>query len=455
MTVSIRRMAPAPGLALASGMLLLALAGCATTPSALPEHRAQRDRESARLAPLEAPAPALAERPRLADLQAVAERANPGVRVAFETWNAALERVASAAGLPDPELEVAAYLSAMENADGPVRGRIGLSQAFPWFGVLAASGAGALEEAEAAFEQLEVVRRGLRAELAHAWWDYGWLHQAIEVTIGHRELLRQIEAVARARYETGRLAQVDLIRIQVEIGTVEDRLATLQDRRRPLSSLIVALVGLPPVATDLPWPEEEFAVAGFPLPAAEGIANSDPRLRALDHMVRAAELGVEVARRDRWPSFKVGAEWTWLESGGFLGNVDPVAETLTFGIELPIWAAKDRARIAEAEARQRADLARRRDLEQRLDAELEDALYRYRDADRRVALYAGSLAPKAEESFRSSLTAYEGGTVPLDALIDAARLLLEFQLSSARAVADRAQALAAVERFFGPLGREE
>ena len=85
----------------------------------------------------------------------------------------------------------------------------------------------------------------------------------------------------------------------------------------------------------------------------------------------------------------------------------------------------------------------------RLRAELEMALYRFRDGGRRVTLFRDSLIPKGEESVQALDTAYQSGDEGFLDLIDAERVLLEFQLQAARAEADRAKALAEIERITG------
>ena len=87
----------------------------------------------------------------------------------------------------------------------------------------------------------------------------------------------------------------------------------------------------------------------------------------------------------------------------------------------------------------------RDDTEKRLGADLQLALYQFRDAERKINLYGDTLVPKAEQSLQVVQQGFEAGSTGFIAWIDAQRLLLEFQLAGRRAQADRGQRLAEVE----------
>jgi outer membrane protein TolC len=76
-------------------------------------------------------------------------------------------------------------------------------------------------------------------------------------------------------------------------------------------------------------------------------------------------------------------------------------------------------------------------------------LFGYRDALRKMDLYGDALVPKGRQSLGASLAAYETGKTGFLDLVDAERLLLEFQLSHARAAADLMIQLAEIEMLVG------
>jgi outer membrane protein, heavy metal efflux system len=387
----------------------------------------------------------------LGTVLALAERSNPGLQAAFHRWQAALERVPQSRALPRPRLTLAGFVDEVETRTGPMQARVGLTQPVPWFGRRGAAADAASSEADAAREELEAARLDLVQRVRDAWYELAWLERAIAIAAAHQELIEHWEEVALARFETGG-SHADVIRAQVELGDLENRLRSLKDMRRPIAARINAALDRP-AAAELPPPGLDApplgAVDGERL--AAGLDQTSPHLRALRHRVEAAGHDVDLARRSRYPDLAVGAEYTFIgpaRSSGVSGSGDD-ALALTLGIELPLWGSADRARVRESRERETASERSLAEARNELAAELEEALFRLRDADRRVGLYRDSLIPKGEESVEALSTAYESGDKSFLDLIDAERVLLEFQLQAARAEADRAQALARLERVTG------
>jgi outer membrane protein, heavy metal efflux system len=105
--------------------------------------------------------------------------------------------------------------------------------------------------------------------------------------------------------------------------------------------------------------------------------------------------------------------------------------------------------VREAETLYEATRQEREDRANLLSTELELALFKYQDADRRIALYRDALIPKADQSVKVIQRSFEAGKSDFLFLIDAQRVLLEFELAYERAVADREQGLATVQKLVG------
>jgi outer membrane protein TolC len=129
------------------------------------------------------------------------------------------------------------------------------------------------------------------------------------------------------------------------------------------------------------------------------------------------------------------------------GGADMVAGMIS--INIPIRRGRIDAGVREARARLNAATRDVQNQELSLDASLKSALFTYRDSGRRLHLYGGTLVPKARQSMAATEAAYRVGDASFSDLIDAQRVLLEFELAHERAAADRGKALARIRVLVG------
>ena len=126
---------------------------------------------------------------------------------------------------------------------------------------------------------------------------------------------------------------------------------------------------------------------------------------------------------------------------------DAVIASVT--VNIPFWWEKRKASVREGQARLASTSKGAEALKHSLISDMELALYKYRDAQRKIDLYLNTLLPKAEEALAVTLEAFQAGSRTSLDLIDAEKTLLEFQLSYIRALADQAQRVAELEMLLG------
>lgn len=432
-----------------SGLLLFGmfLTGCASTAVNPLQHiEAQgRDSESDAL-------PNLGEQSALTDYLQYAALNNAGLAAAFNQWKAAVERIPQAKALPDPRFTYAYFIEEVETRVGPQRQKFEISQIFPWFGTLRSKGNMAVEAAGAAYQRYKTARHELFYEVKKTYYEYYYLAKAIAITDRNVNLLSELEAVARTKFKTGSMKHSSVIKAQVELGRLEDRLRTLQDFRTPLTARLNAALNRP-LGAELPWPK---AIPDIGVSLSEDklrglLSSANPELKALDHIVNRASSMVKLAGKSFYPDLVLGA--ALIETGDADmpdlddSGKDPIVAMV--GLSLPIWRGKYRSQVQEARAEKKAAQENRRDRENDLLVDVELALYHFRDAERKINLYEKGLIPKARESFAVNKQAFESGKTDFLDVIDSERVLLEFELSYERALVDRAQRLAELETLAG------
>ncbi len=374
---------------------------------------------------------------------ALAFAQNPGLRAAFERWQAAEARAPQARALDDPTLSFGVAFDRMDR-----RSEVGLVQMFPPPGARRLRRRKAAAEARAAMHAFDAERFEVFERVTRAFHEYRYLGRAIEVTAENHRLLVELEAAVRARYEAEEAPFAELIQAQVERERLGDRLAALREERRPSSAALAALLNLS-ADVPLPWPTadatapeamDEDALAGI-------LAELNPELKSAASRVEAAGYGEALARRGGWPRGMVGAEWMVMD--GRDGRGTEMGVGVMAGATLPIWRGRVRAERREAAAQARAAEREREALHRKAREELSGAVFRYRDAGRRLGLYRETLLPLAGQALDAARQAYAEGRVGFTAPIDAQRTLLEYRLLAERAEADLAIALAEVRARVG------
>ncbi len=429
---------------LSVSILLVALPGHASVPEGQTSGGAPELRAEAKIS--------LDEGATLQDYLAYAALNNPGLEAVFNDWTRALERVPQAKSLPDPRFTYAYYIREVETRVGPQRQAFTLMQTFPWFGKLGGRGDVAREAAEAAHQKYEAAKLRLFYRVKLAYFEYYYLARTIAITEGNITLLSNLESVARAQYRAGMASHPAVIKAQVELGKLDDRLSTLRDLRTPTVARLNAVLGRP-TDGDLPWPQsidyEEVDLDEEEL--HQWLKEANPELRALAYMTAREERSVKLARKDYFPDLTLGAKY--IETGQAL---DPMmkdsgkdALMVSLSVNLPLWVGKYRAAEREARARVHAAEKRHEDGESKLQADLSLALFHLRDAARKIDLYGDTLIPKAEEALSVSQRAFTADKADFFELIDAQRTLLEFQLSYERALVDHAERLSEIEMLIG------
>lgn len=382
----------------------------------------------------------------------IAAENNPDLKSAFDRWKAALEVELEVKTLPDPQFTFAYFIEPVQTQTGPQRAKLALEQKFPWMGKLSLKGKQAIEEANIYRMRFEELKWKIFYEVKKYYYEFGYLTRAIQITQDTIDLLRYIEGVARNGYSAGNASYADVIRVQVELGKLQDSLRTLEDYTLPIIAKLNAAMYLP-TKKRLPAPNllipSEIELNENKL--SESLHETNPSLQAIRYLERKEQYGVHLAKKEYYPDFTFGVE-TILTGPARTPGIPDSGKNPIIGkvaLNIPIWLGKRKAGVNKAQEKRKAAQEELKGLEERLSADLQLILYRYRDAMRKLNLYGETLIPKAEEALAVLLKAFETDTTTYLDLIDALKTLLELQLSYDRAIADQSQVIAELETLLG------
>ncbi len=451
--------ATAPALTATARPALTAAARPAPTAAAQPPPPTATARppltDAARPAPPEEPLDFYAAAPDLRAYVTAAVESNPAVLEARARYEAARQRAPQVAALPDPVVSFTQALRSVETRVGPQLNGVTLTQAFPWFGTLELRGRVALLEATALHHLHQAARRDVAARVKEAYYDLGYVDAALGLAGEEQSLLEHYETLSSARYATGQGLQQAVIRLQAEITRVIDRRHLLERRRATLAARLNTLLDRP--AEELVPPVAPPARPPVAVDRGELYRLGDRNrheLRAAGALIEGGERAVELAKKDARPGFTASVGVT------NVGRRDdaallPVADdgrnsvTVSFGMSLPLWGAKYRARVVQADAELRARTRSRAAARNAMEMEVHEAVVRLETLDRQIDLLDTVLIPQTEEALRATETAYETGELGVLDLLDGERTLIDVRSMRARYLADILIALTALERAIG------
>lgn len=381
---------------------------------------------------------------------------NPGLKGAFYQWKSSFKKIAQTFSLPDPQFTYTDYLESAETRVGPQNSAFSIKQKFPMLDKLWIRKSKAFKASEAAYYNFERKRLDLIFQITDAYYEYVYLNKAILLTKENMKLLGSFESVAQARYASGLQKNQDLLKVQVELGKLENELYSLEDFRTSLTARLNALLNLSQ-ENMLPWPNEILENATLSEEyddtknLIESLKENNPQLRALAENVEKNKDALKLSKREFFPDLTVG--FTQIDTGDALNPAlagsGKDAQMVTFSVNIPIWFNRLNAEVQDARASLKASENLREDKENELLSRLALVNYKLHDAVRQSGLYKDALIPKAVQTLNATQSGYEAGDVDFLSLIDAQRVLLSFQLSFYRHNANFNQRLVELQSLLG------
>jgi len=374
-----------------------------------------------------------------------AVRANPGLKAARYDWRTASTEKTRVTSLPDPTLDFS-FGSSGPDYEGDLR-TVGIAQALPFPAKILKSRSRAESMESAAGARYETAERRVIADVKQAYVELAVIDDKIKILENDLADARFLLEAVRQRYELGRIGQHDLVKAQVEVLMVENRLHVITtDSRTAVVERLRALLALERAETlgSLEMPQVDFALVDTAAIRAAGVEGA-PDLESIGYMAEAAREDVSLARMQWIPDLKLKF---------FVDQRDMAmgrnkAKGVMLSANLPLWAWRTRAAVdgkSASLARKHSELEAARD---RLESKLESSLSAFAARFYSYALFESGVVPQAELAYMSARTAYETGEMDILSLIAARRSLREARLMQLDLLAGMAGELAEIETLTG------
>lgn len=391
------------------------------------------------------------------DLQTLIREAltnNPDLQSLENAALAAEARVPQAGALPDPVLSFNLMNLPVNSFDfdqEPMTGKqIALMQKFPFPGKQGLREEIARDQATVMDFRYRELRNQLVRNVKIAYYRLYLIDKSIAITRKNAEVLEEFTKIAESKYSVGRGLQQDVLRAQVELSKITDRLIDLQQRRDAQEAALNALLDRSPDAPLGAVPDLDFSALAVTLPQLRDSADANrPLLLAWETSVRQNEKQVGLARKGYLPDFSLGIAYSQrdvLKSG--IGGVDFLSGMVNVEVPLYFWR-KQRKQVEESRYGLGATQRRLREVRNGVYAELETLRSDIERNKRRLDLYRTGILPQARQSLESAIAGYQTDKVDFLTLLNNQINLFNFELDYFRILSDYHINLARLEAAVG------
>ena len=312
--------------------------------------------------------------------------------------------------LPDPTLRVGLANFPISrggfSTEGMTQAQLGLRQEFPRSRGRALGGEAMRAQAQALSHSAQVRKRAVLSDVRRAWLEVFYADRALVLVNESRPFFADLVTITRSMYGVGRKTQHDVLRAELELSRLDERLIEIGRMRAEARAALSRWIGREayrPLHVSLPaWqavpPVEQMreAIAIHPLVAAA------------DATVAARNAAVGKAEEDKRPGWALDVGYGFRD--GFLPNGEPRSDFISVAVtvDLPFFGKnrQDR-RLAAALKERSAARDTKTELQIRLTSELDAEFARWSDLSRRLRLYEDRILEQSQARARAALLAYQ------------------------------------------------
>jgi outer membrane protein TolC len=443
----------------------------------------------------------------LMEYLAIAAKNNPTVLQRFSEYQAALQKVPQVGSLPDPELSLGVFLSPMELVSGNQVADIRLMQMFPWFGVLKNAKDEMSLMAKAKYESFRDAKLQVFYDVQLTWYGLLKNQQQIRISEKNLEILQTIERLTLVKFKsasvagnsssssngnvliansqiissgtsgmqvmgsnsgatsgqstsamqsttmgssTGSSGLIDLYKIQIEIGDLENNIAFLKNQQNTQAARFNSFINRPAIS-NVTLPDTLIAdtLSISLLSVSDSMLSNNPMLGMLEYEKQSLDAKKAMVSRMGYPMVGVGVNYSLINksdmSTSTMNGRDMIMPMVT--VTLPIYRNRYKAMKTETDLMKSATEQGYQNTANSLQTEYYEAIQLYLDAERRIKLYNNQYQ-LASSSLDLILKSFATSSSDLTEVLRVRQQVLDYEIKQFDAIADFNTSIAWLNRLM-------
>ena len=368
---------------------------------------------------------------------------------------AAENRIEQNSNLPDPMLTLGIInlpTNTFSFTQEPMTGAIvGLRQDLPFPGKLS-------EQADVNSKDVDIVeqeildsKNEIRKNVIRTYNEIIFFRNAIKIAESSKDLLNNIAEVVRTKYSVSTASQQNLLKVELEITNLTEKIEDLKSKEKSQLSILNALLLRP---TDSQIITEKYPEINYEKLSVSALVDSAekfrPYLAGIKEVRQKEMLKKSLADYDYYPNFNLSLAYTYRDE--IAATKTPLNDFLSFvvGVSLPLnYGGKVSSKVEEAETMQKLYDEQYNMSLQMLQSSFGSAVAKINSLKERIKLIQEGSLIQANENLKTTLTSYQVGQVDFLNVIDAQNSLLKIENDLYRLKADYLNEIAELEFLTG------
>lgn len=379
----------------------------------------------------------------------IAANNNPALKAVFNEYMASLQQAPQEKALPDPQVAFAYFIEPVQTRVGPQKMKFSATQMFPWFGTRKAKENSALKKAESKYQLFKQTKSKLFHDVKSGYYNIYYNNRAIEIMRHNISILQSIKNLVESKLETSQSSAIDALRVEMQIGDMENQLALLIDKQYTLQIMFNKLINVDSnediITPEILW-DDDIPMSRSKI--MDSINNKNHQLLMISLQQEALSYKKKVATNMGKPGFSLGIDYTVIgKDANNIGGTDAIVFP-RMAISIPLYRTKYKAMIKQVVYSQKSKELQKQSQINILETLLSNGWKDYRDGNRRIKLFKSQLK-LAKQSLKLLETSYSTGVNDFEDVLNMEQKVLTYNLQLEKARADKLAAISFIHYLMG------
>jgi len=369
--------------------------------------------------------------------------------------NAAGNKIPQNSNLPNPMLTFGLMNlptnSFSFNQEPMTQKVIGLQQTIPFPGKLSAMEDAAAIDTLIIDKEIQDATNEIRKDVSEKYYSLSFFRKSLMYAKENRNLLEKISEVVSTKYSVSTASQQNLIKVQLEITNISDKIEDLKSKEGSALSALNALLlqdADTPIATET---FDSIKTIDVMVKQLDSLAKANrPFLQGIQLSEEKGKLKQNVAEKNYLPNFTLGVQYGQRDMLQKTGMTQADFLSFSVGISLPVnYGGKISSEVDEAISMQDLYTQQYYQAFQYLDGVFGSNIADLNSLKERINLFETALLPQAQQNLSSALSSYQVNKVDFINVIDAQNQLYMIETNLYKLKTDYLKKISELEFLTG------